>query len=245
MIADFLDGYPLLRRAPSVHLELWRGAYRGRAQGAVVGEAMPEPYLGDLLGTPRMVVLALNPGRAHLDFQSRSGVFADEIRRMGSYTAWAKSWPYLRDPWIAANGENRHHASRLEFLRRWTGDEALGSDAMLAFELFPWHSTKVTAPMRPAASIIQQFVWEPLADLGDAPVFAFGAPWFPLLEDQLGLRVVDRLGAGGRDYGSGVPSRSVLVLEAPGGGRVIACKHSGSAGPPNATEVERLRDALA
>jgi hypothetical protein len=40
--------------------------------------------------------------------------------------------------------------------------------------------------------------------------FAFGAPWFGLIE-QLWLVEVDWLGSGGRPYGSGVPTRSVVV----------------------------------
>jgi hypothetical protein len=44
------------------------------------------------------------------------------------------------------------------------------------------------------------------------PQFAFGKPWFSLLEDGLGLQVVDRLGVGGRQYPTEVPSQAVLVL---------------------------------
>jgi hypothetical protein len=229
----------------SAPLAEWRLAYDGRGRGLVDESAIPEPYLGPLSGTPKMVVLALNPGRADLGFQSATGVFAAEITALGSYGAWAASWPYLRDPWVAAKGRNRHHTTRIEFMRRWHDSPDLGADAMVAFELFPWHSHGVTAAMRPRPKIVREFIWEPISEFEDAPVFAFGAPWFPLLEHQLGLRVVARLGAGGRDYGSTVKSRAVLVLETPTGGLVIAEKHLGSATPPGRDEVERLREALA
>jgi hypothetical protein len=115
---------------------------------------------------------------------------------------------------------------------------------MVAFELFPWHSRGVTAPMQPNPKIVREFIWEPISEFGNVPVFAFGAPWFPLLEHHLGLRVVVRLGASGKGYGSVVSSRSVLVLETPTGGLVIAEKHLGGAGPPSPDETERLRQAL-
>ena len=53
---------------------------------------MPEPFLGPLLsGRPAAVFLALNPGQAHLGFQSRTGIFAEEIETYGSYTEWAST----------------------------------------------------------------------------------------------------------------------------------------------------------
>jgi hypothetical protein len=247
VVGDFLahSGCNVERRSRRAPLAEWRRAYDGRGRGEVVEDAMPEPYLGSLDGTPKMVVLALNPGGADLGFQSAGGVFAREIAELGSYRAWAASWPYLRDPWVAAKGKNRHHTTRIEFMRRWHGNTDLGAEGMVAFELFPWHSHGVTAAMRPPPEIVREFIWEPLSEFGDVPVFAFGAPWFPLLEHQLGLRVVARLGAGGRGYGSTVESRAVLVLEAPTGGLVVAEKHLGSAAPPGRDEVERLREALA
>ncbi len=60
----------------------------------------------------------------------------------------AETWPYLRDPWIETKGANRHHGSRLQFLRRWYADERLRPERMVGFELYPWHSTSVTAPIR-------------------------------------------------------------------------------------------------
>ena len=102
---------------------------------------------------------------------------------------------------------------------------------MVAFELYPWHITSMTGPMRPRTpGIVREFDWQPTRELR-APVFAFGKPWFGLLEDGLGLQVVDRLGAGGRPYPTEVPSRAVLVLRGEDGPVVIAERHLGSAGP--------------
>jgi hypothetical protein len=114
---------------------------------------------------------------------------------------------------------------------------------MVSFELYPWHSTAVTGLMRPDPTTIEKFVWCPAVELA-APVFAFGAPWFSILEKGLGLRVVDRLGPGGREYGSAVASRSVSVLKGDHGITVIAEKHSGGAGPPSTAETVRLRQEL-
>lgn len=84
---------------------------------------------------------------------------------------------------------------------------------------------------------------EPVEELGDVIVFAFGAPWFSLLP-RLGVEVVARLGAGGTRYGSMVASRAAIVGRMPGGSLVVAEKHTGSASPPSRREVELLRDAV-
>ena len=34
---------------------------------------------------------------------------------------------------------------------------------MLAVELYPWHSTGLTAAPRPDPGIVREFVWEPIA----------------------------------------------------------------------------------
>lgn len=241
VVARWLDGGP----AVPDELATWHAGYRGKGHGAVDVDAMPELWHGPLDPTrARVVFLALNPGRSHADYQHRDGVFATEIREeFGSYGRWAASWPYLRQPWEADKGPNRHHRNRLTFARRWFEDPTLSGDSMVSFEMYPWHSTALNTALRPDPAAVRQYVWEPVSALA-APVFAFGAPWFTLLEKGLGLPVLDRLGAGGRDYGSEVPSRRIHVFEAPGGARVIAAKHNGPAGPPSEAETARLRDAL-
>jgi hypothetical protein len=226
-------------------LTLWQSAYSGRGRGAVVYEAFPEPYLG-AIGTvpPAAVILALNPGQAHLDFQARDGIFADEIRTLGSYSAWAASWPYLRDPWVKLKSPNRHYRSRLQFIRRWYDDETIPAERYATFELLPWHSFGVTGAIRPDPSIVDEFIWQPIADMGDVPVFAFGAPWFPILEGSPDIEIVDRLGAGGCWYPTRVASRSVLVGQSRHGSLVVAEKHSGSAVPPSVEEIRLLRTEI-
>jgi hypothetical protein len=135
VIARFLDGGPAVPLDP--RMQAWATAYRGRGRGEVSRDAFPEPYIGALDHRPVGVFLGLNPGRAQLDFQGRSGLFANEIRRHGTYSAWAASWPYLRDPWVARMGPNRYLRSRLGFLRTWTEQPALTADAMVTYELYP------------------------------------------------------------------------------------------------------------
>jgi hypothetical protein len=241
VVDRFLDGGPAVPSDP--RLEAWFRAYRGRGRGEVNLHALPEPYLGALDRRPVGVFLALNPGEADLNFQGRSGLFADEIRHYGTYSGWAATWPYLRDPWVARKGRNRHLASHLTFLRTWTGQPTLTADAMVAFELYPWHSTAVTASMQPDPGIIREFVWQPVRQLG-APVFAFGKPWYDLLEHGLALQVMDRLGVGGRPYPTEAPSRRVLVLRGEDGPVVVAERHIGSARPPNPSETRVLREAI-
>ena len=238
-MADFLAG----GQGIPAPLRRWATSYQGRGRGVVKWDALPEPFLGPLTRKPVAVFLALNPGRADLRFQGRDGIFAEEIRAHASYSVWAASWPYLRKPWIEIKGKNRHHASRLQFLRTWTGDSALQGSAMVSFELYPWHSTVVRGAMRPDPSVVKEFIWEPIAELV-APVFAFGAPWFPILEEGLGLRCVDRLGHGGRAFGSAVARRSVAVFKSEQGVTVIAEKHMGGAGPPSHKETLLLKKAL-
>lgn len=152
--------------------------------------------------------------------------------------------PYQRAPWITKHGRNRHSALRLRFLRDWTGDARLPATALASFELYPWHSARLTARMRPDPGLVETFIWRPVRELG-VPVFAFGAVWQRILEDDLKLRVVERFGRGGYDYGSHVPSRRVLVLSDEHGLVVVAAAHNGSASPPDRDDTRRLHAAVA
>jgi hypothetical protein len=73
-IALWFQDQPL---SPS--LERWRHAYLGDLQEW----AFPEPYIGNLLGSPRIVLLANNPGIAHEELQSAASFVFDE-RQAGS-----------------------------------------------------------------------------------------------------------------------------------------------------------------
>ncbi len=76
-------------------LDSWFDSFTGSGRGAVTRDGFVEPYQGDLAGVhePRLVILALNPGIYHSAFQSRTGLFAEEIRHAGSYSGWARTWP--------------------------------------------------------------------------------------------------------------------------------------------------------
>jgi hypothetical protein len=227
-------------------LARWFASYEGGGAGQVTREGFPEPYVGDLLGqvtTPRMVILGLNPGRYHPQFQARDGIFANEIRQYGCYSVWARTGPYLREPWTEQIGHNRYVRARRNFMRRWLQDPAATHDDLLIFEAYPWHSTSITASMRPPADVVDEFVWQPIAELPTQEVFAFGRPWHNLLK-TLDLSLIDALGAGGHDYGSAVPSRAIRVYKLPSGQRLIIEWHPGGAGPPSETEVAALKAAL-
>jgi hypothetical protein len=205
--------------------------------------AIPEPYLGSW-NQAQAAVLDLHPGKVFPRFQHRRGLFDREIGEMGSYAAWAASWPYVRTPWTDDLPPVRHITSRLRFLQDWFDEPELSYDAMLGVELYPWHVTTATAPIRPDPGVVREFVLEPLADSDVREVFAFGTPWFAMLTDHLSLEVVARLGAGGRDYGSRVESRTVLVCAGRRRLRIVVEKHRGGVGPPATDETLRLRNEI-
>ncbi len=225
----------------------WFGSFAGTGRGAVTSEGFVEPYIGDLRGThgePRLVILGLNPGQYFPAMQSRTGVFAEEIRQLGSYSAWAASQPYHREPWWSfRGGSNVYFTSRLAFTAAWLGDPAATFHDLLIFELYPWHSTAVTAPMQPPGVIIDEFVWRPVSEIATGHVFAFGKHWANLAE-RLDLPTVARLGADGEPYGSTVPSRAVRVHRLPSNQLLVIEWHSGSAGPPRRDETELLHHTI-
>lgn len=224
-------------------LPRWYASYDGRGYGQVNRDAFAEPYVGDLRGTPRMVILGLNPGRACLDFQGPSGIFAREIRERGSYAEWAAASPYLGEEWSRVNGRNRYAWSRLRFAREWFEDRKLAADQLLTLELYPWHSARVTAPIAPPADIIEDFVWQPVADIPVEFIFAFGKPWLRVC-DALGLPEVGCWGRGGVDLGSPVASRAAVAFALPSGQWVVVSWQSGYAGPPRSEDALRLRERL-
>jgi len=242
---EVVDRFLAGDRDLSEDLQVWASAYSGKGDGEVEWDALPEPYLGPLDRKPRAVFLALNPGASSPEMQSETGLLADEIRRMDSYRAWAASWPYLRDIWVKNMGTNLHHTRRLKFMQRWCDQPELSADDMLSFELFPWHSSRLTAPIRPCPRVIREFVFAPIEEMDAPPIFAFGADWFSMLEHHLRLPVRARLGVGGDTYPTQAAGRAVVVFSLPSGATVIAIKQRGYAGPPSAPETVLLKEALA
>jgi hypothetical protein len=227
-------------------LRRWFDGYDGAWPDHATRKGFPEPYLGDLLGhvtTPRMVFLAFHPGEYVPQFQARDGIFADEIRQRGSYSAWARTQPYLRTPWIREMGRkrSRFYTTHQSFAQRWSEDTA-AADNMLIFEAYPWHITTARVRLDPSSDIIEEFVWQPVAEFPVQDIFGFGRTWERLASRTLPLR--EALGAGGRDYGSSVASRAVRIYELPSGQRLIVEWHPGGVGPPSESEVAVLRKAL-
>lgn len=192
-----------------------------------------------------MVVLGLNPGEFQREFQARNGIFAKEIAEHGPYSRWATTRPYNRPPWTLPQkmGKNRYYQARLSFTRRWLQDPSADYRDLLIFESYPWHSKALTAPLRPPPEVIEEYVWQPIAELPVQAVFAFGSPWDGIAQ-ALGLQETGALGSGGTDYGSKVSSRAVRTYALPSGQRLVVEWHAGSAGPPSAKETALLRDAL-
>jgi hypothetical protein len=227
-------------------LKRWFDAYKGVGDGQPTLDGFPEPFHGDLLGLvrePRMVVLGLNPGEFRASFQALDGTFADEIRKAGPYSRWATTCPYDRDPWIAHRGINKYYRNRLQFTRNWLDDSAVDHRDLLIFEFYPWHSKKINGPMKPPPEVIDEFVWQPIAELPVQQVFAFGRPWNDLAQ-TLELPLIDKLGSGGRPYGSQKASRAVRTYALPSGKQLVVEWHSGGAGPPSAKETAILRREL-
>jgi hypothetical protein len=101
----------------------------------------------------------------------------------------------------------------------------------------------VTARIRPPTDIVEEFVWQPLAEIPVEFVFAFGKPWLGACQ-RLGLRELGRFGHGGQDFGSAVTSRTVVVFELPPRQKVLVLWQSGYAGPPALEDAQRLRRFL-
>ena len=101
----------------------------------------------------------------------------------------------------------------------------------------------MTAPIRPPAEIIEDFVWEPLADIQVEIVFAFGKPWLGVC-NALNLPEVGRWGRGGVDLDSPVASRAAVAFALPSGQWVVVSWQSGYSGPPGREDALRLRERI-
>jgi hypothetical protein len=100
------------------------------------------------------------------------------------------------------------HRARAFFANLWRSFRGnRGDNAIVSFELYPFHSRGVTARIGPGAQIVRQLEWEPIGELDHPPVFAFGAPWFSVAE-ELGLAPVTGELRLGRDDSWRVEPRS-------------------------------------
>ena len=221
-------------------LRRWFDGYRGAGRGAVITDATPEPYVGPLAtrhGSPRLIALGLNPGPADLYFQAPGGVFTGEYERLGGFSNWAVTEPYLRDPWLAAHRRNRYHQNLRAFARTWVEDPALGSRDVLVLEPYPWHSDRATSAMAPPSDLIDEFVWQPIAEIDLPEVIAIGSDW---------QRVVQRLGLPELplDVEFTDRTRRARAFALPSGQRLAVTWHQASNSPPNTLDAQALRRAL-
>jgi hypothetical protein len=218
----------------------WLRSYAGSGDGAVDLDAFPEPYIGPMAGdsAPALVMLGLNPGQSALDFQGTDGVFTRQIAA-SSYSEWAASGPYVGAAWEAAKGRNKYQRDRLAFAQRLYEDESIRAHDVLHVELYPFHSKRVTAPIRPPAEVLERYVLAPIAEMDRQHIFAFGKPWFTVAENA-GLGPGRKLRAKWTSA-----SRLARAYPLPSGQDLIVMAQSGYAGPPGATDVSTLKRELA
>jgi hypothetical protein len=245
-VAAMLEGETALTPA----LGAWFASMLSSYPAPAFTGALPEPFLGALDHRPAGVFLGPTPGRAYIgshgrpDFHSATGVFAQEMRALGSYSAWAASGAYLRPPWTTVVSTTGVHRRRLLFLRHWHGDDRLSGDDMVTFSLYPWHSTGITSRLRAEPDLARTFVFDPIVALGSPPVFTFGPPWFTILP-ALGFTLEAMVGFGKQGSEATNRSRAVALFRGPGGLRVIAERHPGSPYPPPIEGVTQMQKALA
>jgi hypothetical protein len=220
--------------ALSPELEAWRLAYAGELQKW----AFPEPYIGNLLGSPRIVLLANNPGIAHEELQSRTGAFAAPIKTQG-FTAWAATRPYegRASEWEKLHGPIPHNKHRLDFARKFLGDPSVKFSNLLNVELYPWHSLSLKSAIRVQPDTLQDFILEPLSELDrEVPVIALGKAWAEALDRA--PEVVETCEHFAEFF---VASRRARLYTIVGENRIFVVWHSGSDRPPANPDIPRLR----
>jgi hypothetical protein len=225
----------------------WFESCRGSGRTEVSTTCFPEPFIGDLTGKVKAIILGLNPGRPFPELQARNGIYADAIRTAGSYTAWASSWPYLSEAWTSFSGKpNPFHKARYDWVQGWTGECSAPSESHLVVELYPWHSIDLPQPFEPDIDSINRYVWEPLAEFGPLPIFAFGSKsLFGVIPNLPGVEVLARLPESGETaatYGFSAPSREVMIGRAPTGGLLYIANHHGSDRLPPLSELDVHRE---
>lgn len=217
----------------------WFISYNGKGDGAVDLSVFPEPYIGPLSGSgaPALVMLGLNPGPPAPEFQGVDGIFTKQIAQT-SYSEWAGSGAYTGPQWESAKGRNKYQRDRLSFARRFVMDDDVQPEDLLYLELYPFHSKRVTAPIRPPRDVLDRFLLDPLAEIDTEFVFAFGKPWHAAAETlglDSGLKVWAKWS---------IRSREARAYRLPSGQRLVVMSQGGYAGPPGPADTEALRSEL-
>lgn len=201
-------------------------------------DVFPEPYTGRLLGNVAPVfMLGLNPGAAVRAFQASGGVFFEQRKTM-PYSEWATTVPYATKAWESFAGRNRFYQNRFAFARRLLREPNWPTSDRVFFELYPYHSSGVTAAMTPPGDAIREFVLDPISELNTQHVFAFGKPWFGV-PARIGLPPGREL-----PVSWATPSREARVYSLPSGQDLIVMAQNGYAGPPGAADTEILARSL-
>lgn len=231
-------------------LQRWIDSYHGTGKGAVDLNHYPDPYVGDLRGEasePKMVILGLNPGVGYDQLQGPSGTWTNRIRKHGYSRCFQRSPAEDPTSWLALHQRpSAYWNALLKFTARWLEEDQANVTDVLGFELYPWHSSAVTAPIRPPADLIDTYVWAPVSEIDVPVVFALGAPWFEVA-DALGLPQVALFGKGGEPFAGKVNERAhwrVGVYELPSGQYLVVNSQSGSGQPPGEDRTAILRTTL-
>jgi hypothetical protein len=106
-------------------------------------------------------------------------------------------------------------------------------------ELYPWHSTRVTAPIRPPSEVLSEFLWDPLAEVDLDTIWAFGKHWLTVATD---LALVESDRWDGNHFST--PARAAVAFVLPSGQRLVVVWQLGYAGPPGDEDVRRLQALL-
>lgn len=226
-------------------LVTWQNSYRGSGKGALDLACFPDPYMGDLRGLisePRLIVLGLNPGVGYSQLQGRDGLWSHRIRTSSYSRCVDRSPPADPCGWLEHHQkESPYWRKMLNFGSRWCGDDFTYQD-LLNFELYPWHSSSLTAGLHCPGDIIARYVLAPISDFGCQHVFAFGKSW-EHVSMNIGLKVIDRYGDGAKPFpGPDCPGWTVVLFASSVmSAMIVVSWQKGYAGPPGAERLSTLK----
>lgn len=228
-------------------LQAWRDSYRGKGKGALDLDQFPDPWVGDLRGVetePELVVLGLNPGVGYDVLQGADGTWTRRVRDLGYSRCLRRSPAEDPDAWLPVHGKpSRYWENLVRFARRWLDDETANHRRVLNFELYPWHSPRLTAGLTSPPATVKRFVLDPVAEVEVDDVFAFGAPWFRVAEG-LELPVEAVWGQVDEAWDADYKDWTVRVFRLPSGQRLVVSKQAGFSGPPSLERLQVVRSRL-